>query len=244
MFFTYLTGLISVLTPIIIAVLSILFNRKINKKDKETLKRDSIRLENEKIREELNKNFILDKLESLEIKFTDLEISVNTHMDETDFRLEFSDKISNKASQILIHLKEFLTPEQNSILNYWSNVIESFGLDFFDSSKRRGRKKKLDNYLSQALENHLSDFDNYVDSIYEEIRVYKKEKVFFSQFIDRVKLHGRTESLKMKCVSGSFKDDQDIIGEFVEYIEEFFSDFTKGVRIWNLLPIYEKENAA
>lgn len=238
-------ALIAVLNPIILFVLGILFNRKINKKDKELIERDAERVKGEKIRESQLKEFILDTLDTVQIKLVDIEMAFTTLADKIDFKTEFRSKISNKSAQILIHLSEFLTQEQKNILNYWGNIIEEFGTKFFDNIKRKGRKKTLSSYLSQEMEICIRDFDNYVDSIYGEIRIYNKEKVFFSQFIDKVKLHSRSEQLKMRCVANNFKDNDEIIEIFIEYIEDFYADFTSGIRAWNLLSIYEKkENAA
>ncbi len=255
MVFADFTNLISVLTPIILAVMGFLFNHRLNKEKKQAIKKEEIRVEKEKeekeAREKKNKEqeeriktFIFDKLESVEVKLTDLEISVNAHIEETDFKTEFKDSIRHKSRQILIHLTDFLSLEQKNILGYWADVIEGFGLDFFYTSKRKGRKKKLDTYLSQELELHIGNFHNYIDSIYEEIRIYNKKNYFFSQFIDEVKLHSRSDQLKMRCVANGFKDNVEIIEEFVGYIEDFFSDFTSAIRVWNLLEVYEKEIAA
>lgn len=235
---------LGLLSPIILAVMGYLFSKRLNKQKKDLAKRDEDNEKKNKVREEKLQKLVLDKLEDVEVKLTNMEFSLNTHIVDTDFKSEFKDSIRNKSRQILANLSSFLTQEQKTVLGNWADTMEEFGLDFFYTSKRKERKKDLDIYLTQELDRHISNFYNYVDFSCEEIRTYKKRKVLFSQFIDQVKLHNRSEQLKMRLVANGFKDTSEVIDEFVGYIEDFFADFASIVRIWERLEIFDKEIAA
>jgi len=233
-----------VIMPVVLLILSILFNKKLNKQKKDINgdieKRDEANELKAKDREERRQKLVLDKLEDLEVNVTDMKIALTVHIEDTDFRTEFKDNIRNKSRQIIINLGDFLAPEHKNILSNWSDTIEKFGLDFFYSSKRKERKKNIDTWLTQEMDINIRNFYNFVDFMYEEIRVYNKKKVLFSNFLDTIKLHNRTELLKMRLIQNGLSME-DIIDLFSAYIEDFYADFVKAIKIWYTLEIFERE---
>lgn len=233
----------SVLSPIILAVMGYVFNRRLNKQKEQLEIRDKESEEKNKEREEKLQKLVLDKLNDVEVKLVNLEFSVNSHIKDTDFRSEFKDSIRNKSRQILLNLSNFLTQDHKNILSNWADSMEKFGLDFYYTSKRQDRRKDLDNFLTQLMDTSIGNFYNYIDYSYEEVRISKKKKMLFSQFVDSSKVHNKTEQLKMRLVVNGFEDTKEVIDLFSGYIEDFFMDFTNVITLWERLEIYEKEVA-
>lgn len=221
------------------------FNRRLKKKEKEDKVKEESRVKEDDAREKRLQKYISDEVNELIIKVTDMEMILKSHIEETNFKFDFINTIKNHSRQIIITLTNFLEQEHKNILSHWADTIEKFGLDWYYNSRQKKSKKEIDEYLTQELDIHIKNLDNYVDYTYNVIKIYNNKKVIFSQFLDAVKLHNKTELLKLNLIKNGFKTNEDVFATFKEYIDDFFNDFTKVITIWNRLEVYEKTfNAA
>lgn len=236
--------IISSFASIIMLVLGYFFNRKLKKQEKNAKKKEDARVIEDNAREERFKKYISDITEDLVITVTDMKMKLETHIEDTNFKLDFVNTIRNHSRQIITTLTNFLEQEHKNILSHWADTIEKFGLDWYYNSRQKKSKKEIDEYLTQELDIYIKNLDNYVDYTYNVIKIYNNKKVIFSQFLDAVKLHNKTELLKLKLIKNGFKTNQDVFTTFKEYIDDFFNDFTKIITIWNRLEVYEKTSNA
>jgi len=217
----------------------------------ESKKREEERKKLEDEREERFKKFISASIEDVKAKMVNIEMKLESHIEDTDFRFEFQDAVRNKARQNILILNNFLNQSFKNILSNWADSIEAFGLDWYDNIRKmhgddgvtKSRdKKEIDDFLTHSMNVMISDFDTYIDSVSDEIKLYNGRPVYFSQFITQQSLHNKTELLKLRLVQNGFKNNKDIIKEFKNHIDDFFSLFTQLLTIWNGLEQYEKRS--
>jgi hypothetical protein len=197
--------------------------------------------------EELKKQvkFIVDEIKGMSNIVADMQTDLLHHINETNFVRDIRDSIRSKSKQFL-YSSMGMAQKYKSILGYWAEVIEKFGVDYYENKNRKKDYTILEKELQQDLNRDLDDFNNYIDDLVLEYKVIKGKKYRFSKYLEEFKVHNKTHVLVSRLIENGFDTTEKITGVFVKYIDDFFTNFATAISIWEASEDYnyDQEKAA
>ncbi len=175
-----------------------------------------------------------ESISSLEAEVKETKRILQSYVSDREFRIEFKNTIRIRSRE-LHALYSTILPEisRNAILK-WAGVIEGFGLDFFYSEQRKAEERKRDEYLTAILNSHIEYFYQYLDSSHPGLKIFESKPVTISGLMRKVKIHSRTEFLKITLIKNGLNTES-IIDLFDNYVLEFSQDLSKALQIWHKL---------
>ncbi len=217
---------IAALSPIILTYMGYSFKAKLKKME---LADNAQSKERKKDNSEL-----LQRMENSELKLKKIQKSLNEIKKDNKFRIEFRNAIRIKTQETIQLLENVLTGRATNLLLYWSEKIESFGLDFSYSKKRQGREQERAEYLTTILNIRIKDFYEQANDVFPAIKEYKEQEVSFSRFAELVIVHKHTFILNEKLIKNGLSR-QDVIDVFSDYIKDFSEYLITIIQTWENL---------
>lgn len=189
--------------------------------------------------------FIVDEIKGISSIVTTIQLDLQHHINETNFVRDLKDSIRSKSKQFL-YTSIGLAQKYKSILGYWAEIIEKFGVDYYENKNRKKDYSTLEKELKQDMDRDLNDFNNYIEDLVSEYKIIKGKKYRFSKYLEEFKIHNKTHLLVERLIENGFETTDKITNVFIKYIEEFFTSFSTAISIWESAEdySYDKEKTA
>jgi hypothetical protein len=193
---------------------------------KEVLRRDGI------LQEKISG--IGDTAARTELKIVDIEKMLSVHISDNDFQILFKNVLQNKNNDTIKNLFDF-NPDYINIMSYWTDSIERFGLKFYYSTHRKKGGECLETFLKLDMDTRILALDKIIDSSQKGLKYFKKEKLFFSEFVRKMNFHADAYVLVQTLVRNGLTPEN-TVDLFEKYLTKFYNSFFTAVRIWDTLP--------
>jgi hypothetical protein len=245
-----LLKILSALSPIVVGLGAAYINyinkkRELihNEKIKEIDQKADEREKNLNEKQERILKIVIDRLQEVEISLCRVEESIAKHLNDTDFRQEYRNRLRQTAMRVLEN-SYMLKQSYKNMLSYWTDSIERFGLNYYYSERRKEGKHSLEKFLTQEKNILIDDFNVYIDGNISTVKTFNGKKVLFSDFVIANGIHNKLEFVIMKLVINGLKE-KDVIDLFTTYIESFFELFITATITWDgLKNVTYNEDAA
>jgi hypothetical protein len=250
-----LGSLVALASPFIILYYNIKTKNRELKQQKELALREQKNKEDLDIRDNKNDEkqerriFVLAKrLETIESTIADtrsridniqadvklLTIKVDSITVKAEFKEDFEKSIK-EISKGTMYNSYLLNPIYKSIVDYFAELIEKYGLDYHKSEeKTSGNERRRSKYLNYEKEILLDKFTDYLDSKIDTLRVYEGKILKFSDFIKAKKVFNGLDLLSLDLSRNGIDDDR-IKDKFTDYIDKFCENFITSTVVWDNL---------
>jgi hypothetical protein len=175
--------------------------------------------------------FIVDEIKGISTIVTNIQNDLEHHINETNFVSDLVNSIRSKSKQFL-YSSIGLNQKYKNILGYWADVIEKFGVDYYNNKNRKKDYVILEKELIQDMNRNLDDFDSYMDDFISELKLIKGRKYRFSTYLKDFQVHNKTHVLISRLIENGFKSPDKIIEVFVKYIDDYYTNFATAINIW------------
>jgi hypothetical protein len=218
-------GLSGIISPIIVGI----FNSRAKRNEQEfKLKmdeRDKQRDEDLRIRDEKAQKKIEAIILALSEKFGSLEQTVN-NMDNTVQGLvserELKKKFSKYTTGIIDEIVEknfTLQDFYKNALNSWGYLMKAFLCNFHSSPSRYDGKQDRRRLVADQKRRVYTAFEKMLDTN-DVIRLYKGDKVKFSQFLRKMNAYASFESLCLDLERNGLENNE-LIEKFGDQVDKF-----------------------
>ncbi len=219
-------NVLGAITPLFLAYLGFHFKIK--------LKRMEVDSEDKKQKSELEYNELLEKLEQIENKTTEMDKILELYISDNKFRIDFKNEIRIRSRKLYSIYENTLPCFDRNVLLKWAVLIENFGLDFFHSEQRKESAEKRKEYLTIILNSYIAEFYDIVESVHPETKKWESRQIKISEFLKGINIHSETEHLKITLVKNGLSKE-DIINLFADYIIQFSKSLSTAFQNWNKL---------
>lgn len=224
-----LKEIISLLTPIIIAIGVAWINYKGAKRSNKVSSEVKAMEASQDEKMEIRNNIILNRLQTVEIVINEIDNSLKKHLIDDDFRKGYRKSIKGISSDIIKN--PMLNQVYKTILVYWSEEIEKFGLNYYYSDIRKEKERNRRKYLEQGKHVIVDEFTKYVNSTEYAIKLFRSERVQFADFLMKNNVFGGLDILIMDLAKNGLNDQQ-LIDKFEDYIDKFADLFVSSCIVW------------
>jgi hypothetical protein len=225
-----MNSLLPLLIPLLVAIIAqaktiydIWKDRKTNKANNTLLVQAVRGLENEIVKQGIKWDEVDKKLDGL--------------IKDNDFKNEFQNTLRMKATQLL-NLSR-VEPVHRSVLNYFEQLVEDFGLRFYYSSCRKSTeigKYDLREYLETDYEIKRAYLRKFVDEHINDLKYINNTKVTFLDLLMKSKASAKAELLIETLIRNGLSQ-QDVIREFEHFMIDYFNIYLDTITLWNTLQI-------
>ena len=241
--------IIGALSPLIIGIGIPYINHRNKVRDEKNKEEIRIRDEKTNIDNSRREQLFLEELKGIGanvgcviIEQEEMKAMLVTHIAENDFNIQYKNVFQRQMRE-KIEFGEF-NKEYISVISYWLNEIEKFGLKFYYSEYRKNKDSgNLKTFLNIYIDDVLCNFSKVVDLNIKGLKVMpdKKTKVFFSDFLNGTKINTKLYVLIEILVRNGLTPEK-TVELFDNYINDWYKLFLTNIRVWEHLVIYESKD--
>jgi hypothetical protein len=228
-----LMKILSILSAILVGFYIPYTSMKQKQRDLEQTRRENERDQRADEKLGIRMKVVIEKLESLELFTREIDKKFTIHTDEDNFRKEYRAKIKIIVSESIKN--ELLHQNFKSIISYFAELLEKFGLNFYYSQERkqdyRARKKILNSQYTILID----ELEAYINKVIDNKTLMNSNTP--QRFVDLVreaKLYNSIEILIIDLARNGLSDEK-LIEKFEDTIDKFISDIIKASVIWGPL---------
>lgn len=248
-FHTMDNGLIADIISVVLILVSYFADTKLRANKQKQKELVSIKEKNlEKIEITTREKLASERLYALEIGQTDIKMILKDMQDDTDFRNVLRNSIRGQSNDF-VNINRVLDDNYKNILMEYAKITETISLRWYNSIYRGVENQdEMEEYLRNEVQRSLNKIDNLINTLIKKVKIltkHDKKGCLFSEYINSKenRLYVQFELLIMKLSENGFKNEDEIIKAFSNFLKKLFNKFSDLVKDWNELEEKRFEDA-